>query len=191
MDISSILDGFYEEVKTKLLAEVPEIKHFDLYRGQYDAPMLDENGNPLEEPFNRPALFFEWPDLNIQPLGMRRKQTNVEFAIHVVQDVVQEVSARTPTAVRTKGHSHTALLNKIDVAIEGFRGDQAVDFKHFGSISWVGLKPYAIQGEQTVHIMAFRSRIVIDAATKFYTKLSDLTPPITAVDEIAGEIEEL
>lgn len=191
MNISSILDGLYEEVKNKILASVPEVKHFDLFADQYDKYPQDQEGNPLDHNFNRPAVFFEWPDLNIEPLGMRRKKTNVEFALHIVQDVVQEVDSRTPNAVRQKGHSHTALLNKIDVAIEGFRGDQAVDFKHFGSISWVGLKPYTLIGNQTVHIVAFKTRVVIDAATKFYTKLSDLTPPVEAVDEITGQIEEL
>lgn len=191
MIISSILDGFYEEIKNKLCDTVPDIKHFDLFRSQYDNPPLDENGNPLELPFMRPAVFFEWPALNIEPLGMRRKQTVITFGLHIVQDVPGEVALREKESVRKRAHAHTALLNKIYTCIEAFRGDQAVDFKHFGPISWVGLKPYLEIEGQTAHIMAFKSRLIIDEATKFYTKLSDLTPPVEASDDITGDVEEL
>lgn len=191
MIISTILDGFYEEIKNRINSQVRAVKHFDLYSGQYDNPELDDNGNPLLDAFNCPAVFFEWPSLNLQPLGMRRKAVDCEFALHLVQDVVQEVSAREPEAIRVKGHAHTQLIYDLVVALEGFQSDLATDFKYFGPISWVALKPYQFEAGKTVHILAFKTRLVIDAATKFYTKLSDLTPPVTATDEISGDIEQL
>ena len=145
-------------------------------------------------PFNRPATFFEWPPLRMEPLGLRRKKVTCEFMLHLVQDVVQEVDMRSSETVREKGHAHLDLVNKVVVAIEGFNGDQVTDpegFKHFSAISFVEWAPYATIGLHIIHVPKFRVRIVYDAAKKFYTKLSDLTTPVVANDEIEGDVQQL
>lgn len=188
----SILDGLYEEIMNRFRAQVPKCKHFDIYYGQYDQPLLDENNNPIAPSFNRPATFFEWPkDIPFTPLGLKRKVCTIEFTLHHVQDVVQDIDARTPDAVRAKGHAHTAYFNDAQLAIEGFNGNQATIFKHFGTISLIGLMPYDFNGNQVNHKQRYRVRVVVDAAKQFFTKLADLTPPIEVTDKIDIEIEEL
>jgi hypothetical protein len=192
MDIQSILDGFYEAVLTRLTTLVPKIKHFDIYYGQYDSPEVDADGNTISLPFNRPAAFFEWPkELPLIPLGLKRKATDFIFTIHLVQDVVQEIDKRTTVAIRQKAHLHTALINEVMVALEGFNGDLSADFKHFSSIGIAGIMPYTFSDQQIIHKIGFRARIVVDAAKQFYTKLEDLEPPVQATEEVTNTIEQL
>ena len=56
-----ILDAFYEVLMARISATVPEIKHIDMYNQQYDNPEVDDDGNPLEGDFLRPALFIQFP----------------------------------------------------------------------------------------------------------------------------------
>lgn len=192
MTIQTILDGFYEEVAARIRSQVPEIKHIDLYYGQYDSPELDESGNPKDNHFSRPALFFEWPkEIQMVALGLRRKQCDIIFSIHLVQDVVQDVDQRTAKAIREKGHQHLSLINTVQNALEAFNGELATDFQSFGPIALVGLQPYAMMSQQIVHILGFSVRLINDSARKTFVKLSDLNPPIAATDEIEGEIEQL
>lgn len=192
MEIQTSIDGFYEEIMARLTSLVSAIKHYDIYLGQYDNPEVDENGNPIYPAFNVPATFFEWPnEINWEPLALRRKKANINFGIHVVQKVIQEVDKRTTSSVRAKGHQHLSLINEIQIALEGFNGNQGGDYKFFGAISYVGLKPYAQVGEYTAHIMSFTVRLVNDAAKKYTTRLDALVPPITATDIINSEITPL
>lgn len=192
MNINGILDGFYEEIGARLKVKVTEIVHYDLYRDQYENPQVDGDGNPIELPFNVPAALFEWPaEINWQSLGLKRKASDVFFNLHLLQTVEQEVDSTTSTPIRQKGHLHLSLIDKVQLAIEGFNGLQGGDFKHFGTISYVGLKPYVPVGIQTAHIMQFKVRIVNDGGKKNYTFISDLEPTVTAVDEITTDIERL
>lgn len=180
MNIQTPIDGFYEELMKRITTQVPGIKHFDLFADQYSE--TDDKGN---YPFNCPAVFFEWPGkLDLTPLGLRRKQAVVPFKLHIVSEVVQEVSKRSNITLREKGHKHLENISLVQDAIEGFNGDQAEDFRQFGAISVVGIEPYTTIGNIQAHVLSGQCRIIFDAAKKYYIKLVDLEPPITADDTI-------
>jgi hypothetical protein len=43
-------------------------------------------------------------------------------------------------------------------------------------------------GMHMIHSPKFRVRVIYDSAKKFFTKVSDLVPPITATDEIESDV---
>lgn len=189
MAIQTVLDGFYEEILARVTTQVPELKTFNIYYGQYDNPQLDNNGNPVDPEFNRPAVFLQWPkSMPLTPLGLRRKTTDIVFVLHLVCDVFQEIDKRTPLAIREKAHLHTDLINKLSEALEGYNGNQTNNFKHFGAISLVEISPYEFIGQHIVHKLLFGVRLVVDATKKFYTRLDQLSPPVAATDIITSQI---
>ena len=192
MNTNGVLDGFYEEIMARIKSKVSEVAHIDLYRDQYEHPLVDEAGNPIELPFDVPAALFEWPqEISWELLGMHRKASDIYFNIHLVQEVVQEVDSTTGSTIREKGHLHTSLIDKMQLAIEGFNALLATNFKYFGTIAYTGLKPYVQVGMYTAHIMQFKVRIVNDGGHTNYSFIKDLDPVVTAVDEITTDIDRL
>jgi hypothetical protein len=188
-----ILDEFYEVLMARL-STLPEIKHIDIYYGQYDDPVLDEKGNPIAPDFNRPAVFIEFPSsIELKPLAMRRKTAEIVFKLHVVQDVIQEISKRTPSPIRVKGHAHKINVDKVQAVVEGFNGNQVVSgYNQFDSISWIGMNPYIFMGQQIVDILSFRVKLTSDNSRITYTQLENLTPPILSpVENVTFEVTDL
>jgi hypothetical protein len=188
-----ILDEFYETLLSHIETMVPEIKHIDMYDGQYDDPQVDDQGNPIQEHFMRPALFIQFPaNIEMEPLSMRRKTATIIFSAHLVQDVVQEVNKRTTKAIRKKAHAHMALVDKLQANLEGFNGNQVTEgFNQFDAISWVGINPYLKMGQQITHILQFKVKLTSDNTRIKYVKLYNLDTPIVAQDIINFQVINL
>ncbi|WP_317899438.1 hypothetical protein [Aurantibacillus circumpalustris] len=189
-----ILDQFYEVLMARLNAKVTEIKHIDMYDGQYDNPHVDENGNIIDDSFPRPALFIQFPpSIELQALSMRRKTATIVFSLHLVQDVVQEITKRTPALIRAKAHAHKILVDKLQYFIEGFNGNNVVSgYNQFDAISWIGMNPYIKIGQQITDVLHFRVRLTSDNSRITYTKLQELTPPILdPTDDVTHEFDDL
>lgn len=188
-----ILDQFYEVVLARL-STLTELKHIDMYYGQYDNAPVDADGNPIMPPFPLPAAFIDFPDvIQLQPLAMRRKTATVVFKVHVVQTVLQEISKSTSPTIRTKGHAHKILVDKIQAKLEGFNGNQVISgYNQFDSISWVAMNPYIFLGQQIADILHFQVKLTTDNSRITYTQLENLTPPITDPGEnVTFEVDDL
>ena len=159
-----ILNHFYEAIMARIKDEVPEVKHFDLYFRQDED--LDDKG---ELPFLRPAVLFEFDPMDYETLGNKKKSANAGFKLHVISDVVQEADMRTAPAIRTKGHQHLELIDKLDCNLQGFSG------LNFNSIGSVGIMPYQPNGMMIKHVMAFKTRLINTAA--MHATITPTTPP--------------
>lgn len=119
----------YGKIKETLEAEVPEVKHIDLWNQNVE--FLDE-----EEVWARPAVFVEFGSISWQPLQGRGRRGLGEVRIHLVTDwsegeygaafdLGRKVHARleglqgeefngmTLSATATN-HSHEEILENID-----------------------------------------------------------------------------
>jgi hypothetical protein len=169
-----ILNYFYEQIMARLLATAPEIKHIDLYFKQ-DEPSEEET----ELPFSRPAVLFEYIPFDYETLGNKKKAADIQFRLHVISDVIQEVDNKTSPTIRNLGHAHLALLDKIDKNLQGFNG------VNFGSIGSVGFEPYQPNGQMIKHIPIFKTRLTNTTATIVYAP--PVSPPegvITVANEV-------
>lgn len=163
-----IISSFYEAIMSRLKTNIPEIKHFDLYFGQYE----DEE---KDLPFNTPAVFMEYTPLNWESLLNKRLESNVEFNLHVVSEVIQEVDSTTTLSIRNLGHAHLLLIDKINYWMKGFNGNG------FNSISNAGMEPYIANGSLIIHILKFKTRLRDDSG-------KHLTQSVTPSQEILTNI---
>lgn len=188
-----ILDEFYEVIMARTTKNVPEIKHIDQYMGQYDNPEVDDKGNPLMDDFMRPALFVQFPPtIGLKPLSMRRKTAEFIWSAHLVQDVIQDISRRTPANIRALNHKHMQLIDKFQLNFEGFNGNMVTSgFNQFDAIAWESMNPYIFNGAQIIHILNFRVKLTSDNARIKYTRLDALPTPIVAVDIVDHEMDDL
>lgn len=115
-----------ECIKRKL----PEIKHVDWWNDQLD---MEED----EDPFLRPAIFWEFDVLETTQLGNKVQLLKVSAKAHLVTDAISETAMRTKKAVRERAiRKHTDLIDKVHKCFHGYNGlDQGVQF---GSMQHVG-----------------------------------------------------
>lgn len=161
-----VLSAFYEAIMARLKDKVPALKHIDLYYGQ-DLPNEGEN----DLPFNRPAALFEYEPMEWETIGNKRKVADIRFRLHIISDVIQEVSSTETPAIRNLGHQHLETLDAIDKALTGFWGD------FFNTIAQTDVEPYAMTGPVYSHILTFKTRLNNDAA------YLQLVPPAGTVDQ--------
>lgn len=181
------LSEFYEVIMAHLTSNIIGLTHFDLYWGQYEQGAENEEG---EYSFPRPAVFIEFAPMEMQTLGRKRQSTEMGFTLHIVSDVIQEVSKSTPSAIRTKGHLHLQLVDKIQGYMQGFNGELSpTAFKQFGSCDRQSIDAYTPQAMMIIHKLTYRTRIVDDNVTIVTVNPTSLTPPIVVTDEITPEIE--
>ena len=158
-----ILSLFYEAILTRLITNIPELKHFDIYFGQ-DEKTQEED----EFPFNCPAIFFEWESLPFESVGQKKQQAPGAFKLHILSDVIQEVSNKEGKAIRNKGHEHLLLLDKVFYQLQGFNSSQLPEFQNgcsFNTISRTGLPElYRPNDIMIKHIMTFKTLLTDVAA---------------------------
>lgn len=150
-----ILNTTYEAIMARLMTNISEIKHFDIYFAQ-DEPNEDES----EATFNRPAILFQYDPIEWESMGNRKQGAEVGFSLHILQDVIQEVDSTSSPTIRNLGHAHLALLDKVSKWMIGFNGTG------FNSISRTGLDTYKPYGEVIKHVMKFKTRLTDVAAVK-------------------------
>lgn len=153
-----ILNATYEAIMARLMTNITEIKHFDIYFAQ-DEPNEDES----EATFNRPAILFEYDPQEWQSLGNRKQASEATFSLHIISDVIQEVDSGSTPTIRNLGHAHLALLDKVSKWMIGFNGSG------FNSISRTGLDAYKPNGQMIKHVMKFKTRLTDVAAVKTLT----------------------
>jgi hypothetical protein len=159
-----ILSTFYEAIMARLTTKIPEIKHFDMYFGQYES-----DNEELSLPFPRPAVLFEYDPQEWGSTGNKKQSSDASFSLHVLSDVPQEISKSTDVQIRNLGHEHLQMLDNVFYHLQGFNGPG------FGSISRTGLLPYGAQGLLMVHILRFKTRLTDDAAIHPKTSVSNPT----------------
>ncbi len=180
------LTDFYEQIMVRLTSNVLEIKHFDLFFNQYELEMTDDKG---ELPFNRPAVFVEWPVIDFKTLGNKRQAAEMLISFHVVSDVIQDVDKSQPDAIRSLGHKHLILIDNLHKYLQNWNGAQPeTGFKGFGSFDRVGLTAYKPLAMMIVHIVTYRVRALDDVIKIKLVKPALLTPPVIVNDEITPEI---
>jgi hypothetical protein len=147
-----ILNYFYEALLARITATVPEIKHVDIFFGQYDN---EADGNEL--PFVRPAVFIEFMPLEWDSYGRKKQEASAQFRIHVVSDVIEETDSTTSAVIRTNAHRHLLALDKLFASLHGFSDPTPNQF--FNTISRTTIEPYIGKGEMIVHILTFKCRL--------------------------------
>ena len=70
------LKSFYNEIKTKLETEVPELENVRLYNSQFD----NEN---VETAFNYPVAFIEFSAIDYVDSSQQLQDINIEMTVHV------------------------------------------------------------------------------------------------------------
>lgn len=185
-----ITDAFYETMLLRYIDKVPELKHIDRYKHQYDQPEVDNDGNPVFDAWNCPALFFQFPPaFELSPLGMRRKSATIVFSVHIMQKVIQDMQKRTSPAQRAKAYEHKQLVDKVQLFTEGFNGEQVVaGYNQFDSISWIGMNPDIFMGAYIIDILHFRVKLISDNSLIKYTKTTELVPPFTPNDILNNDM---
>ncbi len=117
-----ILGEFYLVLLEKLRRELPEIKHVDWWNSQ---PEFEDE----DLPFNRPAVFIEFPDPEILKLGKRRELWKQTFILHIVNDIITEARKSKSDRIRNHTLRHLELCDKIHYVLEGYTGiDQQCRF---------------------------------------------------------------
>ena len=148
-----ILSDFYEAIMEQLTANIPEIKHFDMYFAQ-DEPKEEQD----ELPFNRPAILFEFEPMDFESFGTKKEAANITFNLHIISDVIQEVSKETSPTVRNLGHAHLKLIDDIAYYLNGFTGTG------FSTLSRKSLDTYKPNGMMIKHVAKYGTRLTDTAA---------------------------
>lgn len=161
-----VISSVYEKVMARLLTILaapakPEIKHIDLYFGQY----LEEEAEPKENPYMTPAVLFAYDPIAFKAYGNRVMAGDLFFDLHVVHDTPQEQSSLTAPLIRAAAQNHLVLVDKIKSIVKGYNDSNVA----FNSIAFLEMVPYMVNGIQTVHILKFRTRVVDRTAKYTYT----------------------
>ncbi len=148
-----------------------EIKHFDWFNHQYEAARESN-----ENPFMRPAVFFEMDPITPQTLGMRRQAADVIFRLHVVSDIMQEMNSNEDEQFRNLALEHMDLCDLIFYWLQNYTNGTTI-----GSINRTGITPDHNHDDLIIHILEFRTRMVDDAAVH---TLVPVTPDIKIIPDI-------
>lgn len=162
----------YKELCERLRAQVPKLKHIDLYYGQEQ--FVDSDGNWM--PFRAPAAFLEFQTINVASGGDGVQLITTDVVVRVVHETVQD------TSDRSKGQQRSleffGLMQSIHRALHRHKG------QHHGPMSRVGLgrldgPPYWYMYQQT-----YRCVITDNSASPEYRHMD---PPIALeIDPKAG-----
>jgi hypothetical protein len=157
-----LLGDFYEVLLTKL-GTISELKHKDMYFGQYDTELDEEE----ELPFNFPAAFIGFEEIAWETHGNKSKKGILNFTVHVVSEVIAETSSRETLAIRSNALDHLDVLDKIHNVLQNANGT------NYGSIDHNGLISNKVPGGDLIaHVMSFRTQLTYNYAKRTYTLLN-------------------
>lgn len=98
----------YQEVKSKLVTDVPELKTLRLWNNQ----VSNEN---IENAFNYPAVFIEFADLEYSNENAGLQTITGLLRVHIVQE-----------EYRTENELNLDFIDKIAAALNGYQTDTIV-----------------------------------------------------------------
>jgi hypothetical protein len=135
------MDILYQDLLTRLAAQVPDLRWIDYDQGQIDYPAE-------HYPIDFPAVLIDFENTEWEDIGQQIQGGDVTITFRVVFRLYEDLNNHTPAASRQEGLNKLQLLNTLHKALQGFAG------VHYNALSRVrqftekrddGLKVVAMQ----------------------------------------------
>ncbi len=154
----------FSELYEKFLSRIQDktdIKYVDLFFGQCDGEMNEE------DPFPFPAAFIEFMTSSFDSTGNGVQKSAFIFRIHVMDIVMTESNSLTTEGVRTASHSHLKNVDDVSRAFNGFNSGTDTDV-FFSSCTRTSIEPYNPNGSMIIHVIEFLTNITDKTMAKTY-----------------------
>lgn len=161
----------YKALCDRIEAQVPAIKHMDLY---YEQPHIidSEDGNWL--PFRCPAVFFEFNAAEVNDLGELRQELLMDIGVYLAYETTAD--SNKGSLGQARALAFIQLLRDLHAALHDHEGT------HFGPLSRISLQRVPAPPTMIVYRQVYRAHMLDYSATKTYVEQD--TPPL-AIDSPA------
>jgi hypothetical protein len=155
-----ILDSIFKALQEQIKAQMPEIKHIDIYNGQ-----LENEKAGKGEPWLRPAVFFRFQPHPMRNLGNKVQDAEIDLFVMVVTEIKARTATRHIGVQQNRALEHFTLNGKLHKALHTFAAPDA----GLMTLSRVRVDPIeGVPGYQ-VTAQTFKGRIVDTTAQEVYT----------------------